>query len=187
MASGAPILHPLRGTVNSISRSTGNRFVGTATPLERFRRYCYFDATTGCVLWVGAITKGRGKSAPYGSFWAGGRRWFAHRWAATHIHGLDIEGFTVDHCCPEWRAGGREPLLPNTLCVHHLAAETRVDNTLLAMQRRTWVLTQKGFYEPPPLFEGLEAPGPHAIPFHQPPAWLGIDTLVNTADDDCPF
>lgn len=179
------ILHATRGTVNSVSRPHGSRrFISTLTPLERFRLYCQFDATTGCVLWIGAITKGCGKSAPYGSFWADGRRHFAHRWAAVNIHGLDIDGFTVDHCCEPMRAGGTEPLLPNTLCVQHLAAETRVDNTLLALQRRTWVLTQKGYYEPPPLFDELEAPG--GIPFHRPPEWL-LDAPVITAQDDCPF
>lgn len=183
----ADILHRTHGTVNSIAAmSTG--FQATLTPLERFRLYCQFDPTTGCVLWIGATTAGRGKSAKYGSFWADGRRHFAHRWAAANIHGLDIDGFTVDHCCDPMRAGGTEPLLPNTLCVQHLAAETRVDNTLLAMARRTWILTQKGYYEPPPLFEGLTAPpGPHVIPFHAPPAWLGVDTPVNSADEDCPF
>jgi hypothetical protein len=182
VASGAPIIHRTHGTVNSVVNAGG--FVGTLTPLERFRRYCQFDPTTGCVLWVGAITRGRGKSAPYGSFWADGRRWFAHRWAALHIHGLDIDGFTVDHCCDPHRAGG-ELLLPNTLCVQHVQPLTRVDNTVLALQRRTWVLTQKGYYEAPPQFSELEAPG--AVPFYQPPAWLGVDTPVNTADDDCPF
>jgi hypothetical protein len=187
MAARAPILHRTYGTVNSIVHENG-RFGSVLTPLERFRRYCRFDPTTGCVLWVGATTAGRGKSAKYGSFWADGRRHFAHRWAAKHIHGLDIDEFTVDHCCDPWRAGGTEPLLPNTLCVQHLGAETRVDNTLLAVARRTWVLTQKGYYEPPPLFEGLEAPPEyHASPFHLPPAWLGLDTPVNSADEDCPF
>jgi hypothetical protein len=185
MASGAPILHRTRGTIIPIANGPDGKLVPTATPLERFRRYCQFDATTGCVLWIGGTAAGRGKSARYGSFWADGRRWFAHRWAARFIHGLDIDGYTVDHCCDPWRAGGDEPLLPNTLCVQHLAAETRVDNTLLAMQRRTWVLTQKGYYEPPPLFAELEAPGPHAIPFHTPPAWL--DTIVKNDDEECPF
>lgn len=183
----AAFLHRTRGTVIPIVNGDSGRFASTTPALERFRRYCQFDPTTGCVLWIGAITKGRGKSAPYGSFWDDGRRWFAHRWAAANIHGLIIDGFTVDHCCEPLRAGG-EPLLPNTLCVQHLAAETRVDNTLLAQARRTWILTQKGYYEAPPLFCELAAPpGPHVIPFHEPPAWLGLDTPVNSADEGCPF
>lgn len=183
MASGA-IIHPTYGTVNSVAHN-GRHLVSTATPLERFRKYCQFDPTTGCVLWVGGTTAARGKSALYGSFWADGRRWFAHRWAAANIHGLQIDGHTVDHCCEPYRAGTGEPILPNTLCVQHLAAESRVDNTILAMRRRTWVLTQKGYYEAPPLFAELEVRG--AAPFHRPPAWLGLDSAVNSADEDCPF
>ncbi len=37
-------------------------------PLERFLRNCQFDATTGCVLWTGGTTTGRGHTAPYGAF-----------------------------------------------------------------------------------------------------------------------
>jgi hypothetical protein len=184
----APIKHRTRGTIIPIAHGSNGQLEGTLSPLERFRKYCHFDPTTGCVLWVGGTASGHGKSAPYGVFWYERARWFAHRWAAKHIHGLDIDEFTVDHCCDPWRAGGTEPLLPNTLCVQHVQALSRVDNTLLAMQRRTWVLTQKGYYEPPPLFAELEAPpGPHVTPFHEPPAWLGLDTPVNTADEDCPF
>lgn len=169
---------------------TRGRFHSDLPLLDRFRAKCHFDATTGCVLWVGGTTAGRGKSALYGSFWDSTekRRYFAHRWAAKHIHKLDIDGYTVDHCCPLWRAGGTEPLLPNTLCVQHVQRLSRVDNTLLALQRRTWILTQKGYYEPPPMFDGLEAPPEyHALPLHEPPAWLALDTPVNSADEDCPF
>jgi hypothetical protein len=183
------ITHHVRGTVIPIIRRPGsNRFQSTQTPLERFRKYCQFDATTGCVLWIGGVAMGRGKSAPYGSFWAEGRRWFAHRWAAHHIHGLDIEGMHVDHCCEPWRAGGTEPLLPNTLCVQHVQAKTNRDNVMLAHERRKWVLTQKGYYEPPPLFAELQAPAEyHAVPMHVAPAGLGLDSTVNSADEDCPF
>lgn len=166
------------------------RFHSELSLLDRFRAKCLFDPTTGCVLWIGGKSAARGKSALYGVFWDSDekRRYFAHRWAAKHIHGLDIDEFTVDHCCDEWRAGGTEPLLPNTLCVEHVQALSRVDNSLLAMQRRTWILTQKGYYEPPPLFAELHAPpGPHVMPFHRPPAWLGVDTPVISADEDCPF
>lgn len=185
----AAITHRTHGTINSVVVTPGVQgFQMTLTPLERFRRYCKFDPTTGCVIWIGATTKGRGNSAPYGSFWADGRRHFAHRWSAANIHGLDIEDFTVDHCCALDRAGPHCPLPPNTLCVEHVQALSRVDNTLLAMERRTWVLTQKGYYEPPPLFAGLEAPAaPLVVPWYEPPAWLGVDTPVNTADEDCPF
>jgi hypothetical protein len=163
----------------------GQRWVSTVPAIVRFRAKCRFDATTGCVLWVGGTTSGRGKSAPYGSFKYEGRRWFAHRWAAQFIHGLEIEGMHVDHCCPLDRAGPHMPLVPNTLCVEHVQSLTNADNVVEAWARRTWVLTQKGYYPPPPLFAELEAPdAPMVAPFYAPPAWL-LDEAVNSAQDDC--
>ena len=94
----------------------GNNYRATGinlTPLERFMAKCRFDAGTGCVIWTGAKTSGRGHSAPYGSFWFENRRWFAHRWAAQHIHGHAIDGLQVEHYCPNRSH-------PNTLCVEHV-------------------------------------------------------------------
>jgi hypothetical protein len=88
------------------------------TARERFLAKCRFNACTGCVEWVGGKTRGKGKTAWYGSFWDQGRRWLAHRWAAQYIHGLDIENRDVDHMCG------------NTLCVHHLQAVTGLVNTV---------------------------------------------------------
>lgn len=154
--------------------------------LARFLAKCIFDPTTGCVLWVGGTTAGRGHSAPYGSFWDEGRRWFAHRWSAAKIHGFDIDGVQVDHCCDLYRAGA-EPLLPNTLCVRHVQPLTGSENRDLQTERRTWVLTQKGYLEAPPLFAELSAPPSIAVPMHEPPEWWPVDTTVNSAHDDCPF
>ncbi len=162
------------------------RFVSTAPALTRFLQKCEFDATTGCVLWNGGTTCGRGKSAPYGSFWYDGRRWFAHRWAAQFIHGLSIDGHHVDHCCPLDRAGPNNPLPPNTLCVRHVQPLPGAENSALVAARRTWILTQKGIYEPPPLFAEMHAPAP-AMPLHDPPAWFPIDRPVNTALCGTPF
>lgn len=179
--------HWKTGTIIPHRNGPGGGFVSSLPPLERFLTYCRFDATTGCVLWTGGTTQGRGHSAPYGAFWFEGRRWAAHRWAAANIHGQDIDGLQVDHCCDPWRAGGSEPLPPNTLCVQHVQALPPAVNRLLQDQRRTWILTQKGYYEPPPLFAGLEAPPEyHAMPIHVAPAWLGLDEAVND-DKDCPF
>lgn len=160
-----------------------------ATALERFLHYCRFDATTGCVLWSGGTSMGRGHSAPYGAFKDKGKRVPAHRWSAQHIHGFDIEGFHVDHCCDPWRAGGSEPLPPNTLCVEHVQPITNADNVTLMHARRLWILTQKGYLDPPPLFAELAAPVEyHAAPFHLPPAWFSrLDNAVNSGDEDCPF
>jgi hypothetical protein len=180
----APLRHWKRGTEYQLARDERGRLVAAPDALERFRRYCHFDATTGCVLWTGGTTQGRGHSAPYGAFWYEGRRWAAHRWAAQHIHGQEIDGLQVDHCCEPYRAGG-EPLPPNTLCVHHVRAITGSANRDLQTERRTWLLTQKGYYEAPPLFAELAVVD--APPFYSPPAWLGLDGGVNLADDDCPF
>lgn len=160
--------------------------------LQRFAAKCEFDATTGCVLWRGGTTAGRGNSAVYGSFWADDRRWFAHRWAAVHIHGLDIEGLQVGHCCP-----GR----PNTLCVQHLAAQTQADNLAEAMdrlgppsrrhlakqsaeQRQFWLFVHKGF-------EQLDDPAEqHAdndeIPWYEPPEWFR-PFMPRVEIGQCPF
>lgn len=159
--------------VNGSGSMPGRKgFVSVKSALERFLEKCQFDPTTGCVLWIGGTTAGRGKSAPYGSFKDGKRRWFAHRWAAKFIHGLEIDGRQVDHCCPPNRAGW-EPLLPNTLCVHHVQALVGSENRSLQDERRLWVFTQKGLLEPPPLFAELMAP-PEIVPLvgeHAPPEW----------------
>jgi hypothetical protein len=172
---------------NVVSRKGVRGFVSVKSSLERFLEKCIFDPTTGCVLWVGGTTAGRGKSALYGSFKDEGRRWFAHRWSAAKIHGQDIEGRQVDHCCDLHRAGPI-PLLPNTLCVRHVQAIPGSENRDLQTERQTWVLTQKGLYEPPPLFAELYAPPEHkALPLHEPPEWWPVDKPVNSRDDDCPF
>lgn len=181
----APYAHYKRGTIMPVANGPGGGFVGTLTPLERFLSYCTFDPTTGCVLWTGGTTQGRGHSAPYGAFWCDGRRWSAHRWSAAHIYGFDIAGLHVDHCCEPWRAGTHEPLPPNTLCVRHVQPLTSVENRNLQDERRTWILTQKGYLEAPPLFAELSAPG-LALPVHEPPEWWPVDGAVNTRLG-CPF
>jgi hypothetical protein len=165
---------------------SGGNVRAAPSALERFLEKCHFDATTGCVLWIGGTTQGRGHSVPYGSFWADGRRWFAHRWAAQFIHGHTIDGLQVDHCCDPYRHGGPEPLLPNTLCVRHVQPIPGSENRTLQTERRTWVLTQKGYYEAPPLFAELE-PVRNALPTHEPPEWWPVDKAVIPADEDCPF
>jgi hypothetical protein len=129
--------------------------------MERFAAKCEFDAATGCVMWTGGTTQGRGHSAPYGSFKDGGRRWFAHRWAAKHIHGLDIDGYQVDHCCPHTE--GR----PNTLCVQHLQAVTHYEHVALE-QRRNNIYIQVGLLDAEPLFE----PDESAPARFDPPEWF---------------
>ena len=130
--------------------------------MARFLAKCEFDATTGCVIWTGGRSAGRGHSVPYGSFWDG-RRWSAHRWAAKHIHGLHIDdpATQVDHNCPPYRAGG-DWLAPNTLCVHHVQVIPATLNRELQ-----WIRVQVGLDPLPPVY----VDDPDAVPFHNPPDW----------------
>lgn len=168
-------------------RGHKGRLIRLATPemvaaaLERFKRYCRFDAETGCVLWTGGKTMGRGHSDPYPAFWFNGDNWLGHRWSAKFIHGLDIEAFHVDHCCPNIP-------LPNTLCVEHVQALTPRENRLLQTdRRRRFIHLQVGLLP----YEDVYGPQPdpippdQLIPFHEPPAWLKQQGPDN--DHSCPF
>lgn len=161
--------------------------------LARFASKCEFDATTGCVLWRGGTTQGRGNTAVYGSFWYDGRRWFAHRWAGVHIHGLDLEGVQAGHCCPHCP--------PRTLCVEHVEPQTQAQNMAEQIdrlgplgkrkvkqtdgERQHWLFVGLGIREQPDEPE----PTPDLPPFFEPPEWLRpflVDRTVNSVDE-CPF
>lgn len=155
--------------------------------LERFAEKCRFDATTGCVLWTGGTTAGRGNSARYGSFWFEGKRWFAHRWSAIYIHGLKLGEFQAGHCCP---CG------PNTLCVEHVTGQTQLENldelnnrlkAIRASQsndeRQHWLFVSIGITQLPE----PEEPDADAVPFYEPPAWLKPFMKTAENDDACPF
>lgn len=171
----------------------GNNFACKAnrekTPLQRFAEKCVFDYSTGCVLWTGATSAGRGNTTRYGSFWAEGRRVFAHRWAAVHIHGIDLGTDEAGHCCPHG---------PNSLCVQHIEGQTKADNVAErnrrvakanqdASKRQFYLFQQLGIYQPEP--EQNSSPSADVIPFHQPPAWLRpyIKPIEANDDDNCPF
>lgn len=143
-------------------RDARGRILSTEPAIDRFLRKVRFCAVTGCVLWTGGTTSGRGHSQPYGSFKFEGRRWFAHRWAAKHIHGLDIDGFDVDHCC--------DPA-PNTLCVQHLRAETPARNRELQTMRRM-IHLQVGLVSYEDVYGPDRTLDVDTLPFHLPPAWL---------------
>lgn len=154
--------------------------------LERFAEKCRFDATTGCVLWIGGTTAGRGNSARYGSFWYEGERWAAHRWSAIHIKGLKLGTNQAGHCCP---CG------PNTLCVEHVTGQTQIENldelnTRLkakavqsANERQFYLFISLGM-EPAPAQQVVD---PDAVPFYAPPAWFRPFMLALEKKDDCPF
>lgn len=171
----------------------GNNFRAAAkgkTPLQRFAEKCEFDATTGCVIWKGGTSAGRGNTTRYGVFWAEGRRVFAHRWAAVHIHGIDLGSDDAGHCCP-----GR----PNSLCVQHLSGQTKADNiaerntrvakaTQLADVRQHFLFVQYGF-RTDDLDDGMSAALEklNDVPFHTPPEWLRPFMTKAGDNDDCPF
>jgi hypothetical protein len=156
--------------VNRPRTPKGQFLPGAVRPaILRFIEKLAFDPLTGCVMWIGGTTSGQGHNSRYGSFWFEGRRWFAHRWAAMYIHGLDIEGLQVDHCCPHG---------PHTLCVEHLKTETLEANRALQNKRRGlarqtnetkqyWLMVQRGYenYVPPIRDSG-------EVPFYEMPKWL---------------
>lgn len=160
----------------------GPSFSGHAVPgirgflkmdaLLRFAAKCEFDPMTGCVLWTGSKSWGRGKSIRYGSFKYEGKTWLAHRWSAKFIHGLDIDGFQVDHYCPLDRAG-IEPLLPNHLCVEHVQPLSDEKNRHLQTERRRhYVEVLVGLRA----YDEIYGPEPEnpldALPFYIEPDWL---------------
>ena len=146
----------------NVERDPEGRFVALRAALDRFRDYCRFDPETGCVIWCGGKVRGRGKTRWYGAFWFEGRARKAHRWAAQHIHGLDIDGLEVDHECG------------NTLCVQHLQTCTGQVN-----REWYWIRVQVGLLEEEPDREPESA----GIPFYEPPAWLPRQPQPT----DCPF
>lgn len=153
-------------------------------PLTRFAGKCAFDPITGCVMWTGTTTHGKGRNEPYGYFWFEGRMVLAHRWAAIHIHGFDIDGLEVDHCCP---AG------PSTLCVQHLKPEEGEINRALRLEResrtfqdlqtkRYWLFVSLGIEQYVP--RERESDG---VPFYSPPDWLRPFLPKLESDNACPF
>lgn len=157
------------------------------TPLQRFLSYCRFEPETGCVIWTGARTAGRGHHVPYGSFWFEGRSWYAHRWSAKFIFDLGIEDHQVDHHCPNIP-------IPNTLCVNHVQPLTPAENRELQTYRahevrKRNIHLQVGILQYEDIYGPLYEPDPDLIPFHTPPAWLGAihDHSHRAAAADCPF
>ena len=158
--------------------------------LERFAEKCEFDPATGCVLWRGGTSAGRGNTTRYGVFWDDGRRVFAHRWTAVHIHGIDLGSDEAGHCCPHG---------PNSLCVQHIRGETKADNIAerntrvakglqLPDIRQFFLFVQLGIEQPerdPVMEENIDKLD--AIPFYEPPEWFRPFMPKASNDDDCPF
>lgn len=145
--------------------------------MERFLSFCRFEPETGCVVWTGGRSMGRGHHVPYGAFWFEGRRWAAHRWSAKFIHGHEVEGMDVDHCCENIPH-------PNTLCVDHVQAITPAQNRFL-QTRRKWAHLECGLASYEDYYGPQRDPPLDLPPLYQPPAWLGLPEIEY--DYDCPF
>lgn len=154
-----------RGNTKVMPRSAGGIFLPT-DPVERFREKCRFEPETGCVIWTGSKSWGRGKHIRYGSFRDGKKIWLAHRWAAKHIHGLDIEDRQVDHCCPNIP-------IPNTLCVEHLQVLTAEHNRWLQTERRRHFIHLEVGLLPYDEIYGIADEESERVPFYTEPTWLG--------------
>jgi hypothetical protein len=137
-------------------------------------------------MWIGGRQRGQGHKGHYGIF-RGEEKcvWLAHRWAAAYIHGFEITGLQVDHCCP---CGS------HTLCVQHVQPESAERNRYLQHTRpgrgyqdvdtkRSWVHVQVGLRDFEPVVRV-----PDAVPFFSPPAWLlPFLPMEEIPDDACPF
>jgi len=155
--------------------------------LQRFAEKCRFDPTTGCVLWIGGTSAGRGNSARYGRFCdADGQMVYAHRWSAVHIHGIALGDAQAGHCCPHG---------PNTLCIEHVTAQTQLENLAeqstrqkakalqSSAEKQRWLFVSLGIDPAPPAFEVNS----DAIPFYDPPEWFKPFMPTTENSDDCPF
>ncbi len=156
--------------------------------LDRFLSYCRFEPTTGCVLWIGAQTSGRGHHVPYGSFWFEGQSWYAHRWAAKYIKGLEIDDLQVDHNCSDVVP---DLLHPNTLCVEHIQCLTLDENRELQATRafearKTAIHLQVGILRYEDVYGFIPTSPPDFVPFYTPPAWLGLKEAKHERPH-CPF
>lgn len=102
-----------------------------AYDIARFLRLCAEDSS-GCLVWMGAKSRGRGNTAWYGSFTVKGKTVRAHKFYAvavlgqrpqTGIHHLDHD------CC-------------NSLCVRHVECVPAMVNLKLR-----WIRVQVGIDE----------------------------------------
>lgn len=112
--------------------------------------------------------------------------WYAHRWSAVHIHGLDLGPNQAGHCCP---CG------PNTLCVEHVTGQTQLENlaelndrlkaraSQSTAERQHWLFVSIGITQLPE----PEEPEPDAVPFYEPPAWFKPFMKKAENENDCPF
>jgi len=97
--------------------------------IARFLQKVRYDPETGCWLWTGARSRGRGNTAWYGSFWAKGKTVRAHKFSTVALMGFRPRpGIDhLDHYCP------------NSLCVSCLQVVPEWVNLALR-----WIRVQVG-------------------------------------------
>ncbi len=112
----------------------------TQKDIARFLRKCIYLERSGCLIWVAGKSKGRGKSAWYGSFWTQGKTVRSHRFYGVAILGLRPTGNDhLDHTCQD------------PLCVRHLEVKTALENLQLVWQRKEKDLY--GYAPPKPTYQ----------------------------------
>lgn len=172
-------------TASSTEPPTSQCSQPSTSALARFKDKCVFDPSTGCVLWNGALTNGKGSSSIYGRFWYEGKSWYAHLWAAKFIHGIEVgEGEQVDHCCEV--NGERQP---NSLCVQHLQPLPALVNARLRWSR-FWEYWSGEEEEAELEGNGAKPIDPGGgVPFYSEPDWLrdADGNEEETDDANCPF
>lgn len=117
----------------------------------RFIAKCEFMPASGCVLWRGGTTSSRDRTERTGVFWYKGKSVLARRWAAEHIHGIDLLGKETTATCGD------------PLCVQHVQAQNPV-----YPHRQFYVLRDLGYCE----LDERKRPSHDGVPFHEPPSWL---------------
>lgn len=122
---------------------------------ERFIAKCEFMPGSGCVLWRGGTTSSRDRTERVGVFWDKGRKHLARRWAAEHIHAIDLFGGKEVHVT-----------CGDALCVQHVKAFSP-----LYPNRQFYVLRDLGYCD----FDERAGPDHGNIPFHDAPAWMRED------------
>lgn len=97
--------------------------------IARFLWLCDLDPATGCLIWQGARSRGRGNTAWYGTFATGNKSVRAHKFYAVAVLGLRPETgrHHLDHTCP------------NSLCVSHIECVPEFLNLKLR-----WIRVQVG-------------------------------------------
>lgn len=114
--------------------------------IARFLSRCTLDPSTGCLVWAGAKSRGRGKTIWYGSFHVSakpgipGKTVRAHKFYSVAVlgHRPKTGIHQLDHVCV------------NSLCVRHIACVPAYINRALQ-----WIRVQVGLDSPPDYYAAV--------------------------------